>query len=298
MQSSVVGAQATIQKNTGNVTVNYVSLKDLNATGGALFTANNAVDLGNNTGWIINGASPLNLYWVGGTGNWNYSLHWSFTSGGAGGACLPTAIDNVYFDANSFTAPNQTVTINVINAVCNDMDWTGVTNNPTLTGPSSYPLRIYGSITFVPSMNLSFAGCVYFEATSTGKTITMAGNQFNNNVYFQGICGGWTFLDPFILDGFEDYIYFIHGNLNTNGNELKCSSFYSQSPNTRSLNISNSIITIQNTYICGWSVSGTNLTLSATGSLIKFDASCAYTSGFNNSGGNLLIYNYVEFYDA
>ena len=43
-----------------------------------------------------------NRYWVGGTGNWDATTtHWSATSGGSGGASVPTYSDNVFFDANS-----------------------------------------------------------------------------------------------------------------------------------------------------------------------------------------------------
>jgi hypothetical protein len=42
-------------------------------------------------------------YWVGGAGTWNTTsnTHWSLTSGGAGGAGIPTSTDNVNFDSNS-----------------------------------------------------------------------------------------------------------------------------------------------------------------------------------------------------
>ena len=42
-------------------------------------------------------------YWVGGTANWDGTAgtKWATTSGGAGGASVPTAADNVFFDAAS-----------------------------------------------------------------------------------------------------------------------------------------------------------------------------------------------------
>lgn len=44
-----------------------------------------------------------NRYWVGGAGTWDALsiLNWSTTSGGAGGASVPTTSDGAYFDANS-----------------------------------------------------------------------------------------------------------------------------------------------------------------------------------------------------
>jgi hypothetical protein len=44
-----------------------------------------------------------NYFWVGGSGTWDNasSANWSLTTGGAGGAGVPLAADNVTFDANS-----------------------------------------------------------------------------------------------------------------------------------------------------------------------------------------------------
>jgi hypothetical protein len=44
-----------------------------------------------------------NRFWVGGSGTWNDTNtdNWSTTSGGAGGASIPTSSDNAFFDANS-----------------------------------------------------------------------------------------------------------------------------------------------------------------------------------------------------
>lgn len=49
-------------------------------------------------------------YWVGGTGSWNDTSHWSTTSGGASGASVPGASDNAILDGSS---GGGTVTINV-----------------------------------------------------------------------------------------------------------------------------------------------------------------------------------------
>jgi hypothetical protein len=54
LESSTAGSQATISQSSGNVSVNYLSIKDINATGGANWVARTDLgskDLGNNTGW-------------------------------------------------------------------------------------------------------------------------------------------------------------------------------------------------------------------------------------------------------
>ena len=66
-------------------------------------------------------------YWVGGTANWDGTAgtKWATTSGGAGGASVPTSADNVYFDANSGAV---TVTVS-ISAPCKNLDFSGFTGN-------------------------------------------------------------------------------------------------------------------------------------------------------------------------
>ena len=110
-------------------------------------------------------------YWVGGTGNWDDSdtTHWSASSGGAGGASVPTSSDTVTFDAlSNATAYTCTVTAT---ANCSDISFT----NPlagALTFAGSSALNVYGNFTIVSTITRTFTGNINFKATSTGKTIT------------------------------------------------------------------------------------------------------------------------------
>jgi len=54
LNSSSAGSQATLSDSSGTNSVSFVSIKDINATGGATwnaFVTNGNVDDGNNTGW-------------------------------------------------------------------------------------------------------------------------------------------------------------------------------------------------------------------------------------------------------
>lgn len=102
---------ADIIKSSGTITVDYTILTSIQAAGGAVFTANNSIDAGGNSGWTINNSLPRALYWVGGTGNWEDESHWALSGGGPGGNCIPSSLDNVFFDSNSFTQAGQIVTI-------------------------------------------------------------------------------------------------------------------------------------------------------------------------------------------
>lgn len=82
-------------------------------------------------------------FWTG-TGNWSNTANWSSSSGGAGGASVPTTTDNAIFDAASGSG---TCTVDAT-ANCQDLTLTGFTG--TLTG-SSFQINAYGNVTFSPS---------------------------------------------------------------------------------------------------------------------------------------------------
>ena len=64
IQSSTA-TPAIFHKDGSAITVTRVNLANMSATGTATFTANESINLGNNTGWIINAPAAQNLYWVG-----------------------------------------------------------------------------------------------------------------------------------------------------------------------------------------------------------------------------------------
>ncbi len=160
----------------------------------------------------------INYYWVGGSGNWSdYNNHWATTSGGIGGTFhnqWPQSTDNVFFDANSFTAPGQIVTIDQGITSCADMTWTTLpTVFPILYGDSLKTLRIWGSLTISTVIGFNFNGEVVMEANTIGKTISTGGTPINFHWTFNGTGGGWTFQSA--LMG-SSVINLINGNLNTN----------------------------------------------------------------------------------
>jgi hypothetical protein len=180
-----------------------------------------------------------NRFWVGGTGNWSDNVnHWSDTSGGSPGASKPTSADNVYFDENSFTDAGQTVTINEA-ANCLDMDWTGALYSPTLAGNQG--LSIYGAITLINEMTLSFNYDVLFLANTTVDIIT-AGKTFKRNVTFNGNGGVFNLRNNFIQENLSRSLTVTAGTLNTNNFSINCNNFNSNNNNVREINLGSSII--------------------------------------------------------
>ncbi|NDC55940.1 MAG: hypothetical protein EBZ69_03895, partial [Alphaproteobacteria bacterium] len=241
IRSSNQGDRAVLRSTSQPVVVANMRIRDMAAVGGAAFTANSSVDYGNNAGWTINQVAPRNLYWVGGTGNWSDPSHWSTSPGGAGGSCIPSLRDNVFFTSGSFPLTFQSVNIDQP-AYCKSMSWTGVLNNPTLQG--SEELHLYGSLTFVQNMTSNFTGRVYFESNSSGNSIAMAAKALQNDVIFDGAGGVWSLQDAFL----QTYgtLSLKNGTLNSNNYSITLVRFHSYGfgQNARVLNLGASTLTI------------------------------------------------------
>ncbi|WOK06924.1 T9SS type A sorting domain-containing protein [Imperialibacter roseus] len=217
------GSEATLSKASGSVTVSWVELKDIHTSGSATFTANDAVDNGNNTGWTINDVTGSDYFWVGNGGDWtDYSNHWATTSGGSSmHSDYPGPLDDVFFDANSFTTAGQTVLNDLNTAHFHDMDWTGVTNLPTFSAPYSYPIYAHGSVTFDDGMNKNVYS-INFIGEETGLTFTAASTGYNSYVTFNGT-GSYTLMDDISTGSFNHY----KGTVNYGDVVIDCSIDYS-----------------------------------------------------------------------
>lgn len=164
-----------------------------------------------------------NRYWVGDGGRWHGTDHWSATSGGASGASEPTANDDVYFDANSFSSNGQTIYQggnSILTTIyCKAINFTGVTNNPTLLKGSACTWEISGSITFVADMTMDDAGganWVYIKNTTGNITITMANHHQDNGFLMDLDSNTCTLLDNLS----STFIHLQSGTLDVNNQDI------------------------------------------------------------------------------
>jgi hypothetical protein len=207
--SSVPGQAATLQRagSWSSTIVAYAAVQDITFSGGGSVRANNSLNRGNNQNVTFTALATSDLYWVGGSGSWHEASHWASSSGGApsSSGCLPTLATNVHFDANSFTAPGQAVTLDGANAFCRDMDWTGA-NAPVFgtaaTDLGQKQLGIGGSLAFGSTMTTSIKADLVFyghEAGNPSATIGTAGQALLGNVYFRAPGSTYTLLDALTL---------------------------------------------------------------------------------------------------
>jgi hypothetical protein len=211
-------------------------------------------------------------YWVGGTASWDGTAgtKWATTSGGAGGASVPTSADDVFFDANS----TGTVTIATGNTGAKSINCTGFTG--TLTGTAA--ITISGSITLATGMTYSHTGLVTFNADAT---INSAGKNFSPfDVNGSGIT---VQLGAALTTASNQNTTITQGTFTTNNFAFTTSNINSSNSNTRTINFGSSTVAI------GGSLdftTSTNLTFNAGTSQINFTG-----NGSNLLGSGQTFYN-------
>jgi hypothetical protein len=221
-----------------------------------------------------------NRYWVGGTGTWDNTAgtKWSATSGGSGGASVPTAADDVFFNASSGTG---TVTVN-LSVVAKTINCTGFTGTITGTGT----ITVSGSMTLSSGMTYTQSGTVVLNGTGT---LTTAGKTFSA-VQING-SGITVTLGGTLNTGSNRAVTVINGTFATANFNVTASRFIIAGPgNTRVVNLGSSTLSLSVDFTC--SVDPTNLTFDAGTSQINITSS---TSGELNLGTSSLTFYNVSF---
>jgi hypothetical protein len=184
-------------------------------------------------------------YWVGGSGSWSNTAKWSTTSGGAGGASVPTLADNVIINSASGSS-GMIITI-TSGAVCNDFTQTAIGYGWTLTGTGNW--SIYGSMAFDgANCTVSTSGTLTFAATTTGKTLNSASAfrwPSGNAVVFDGSGGAWTMTSDFNYDS-SVTITITRGTFSSGGYAIVCGTFQNAVGNM-TINLGSSTVNVKNT---------------------------------------------------
>ena len=275
--SEINGANVKLSKPTGTFTVNGALIKDINSVGVPLNVS--GTDGGNNLNVVITTSASRNFYWIGGTGNWHNGSNWSIGSSGGNPAlnnldnCVPSILDNVFFDSNSFNSTGQVVTIDA-DAGFKNMSWevgAGVLS-PIITGATTIKLNVYGSISLAAGMNSSFAGTIYMLGKSLApneQSITTNGVEITNNIILEG-GGRYDILDNLTM--LNQNLDFTSGQLFTNGHTIRSGSLKVIVTGTNIANISNS-----NLYLTGSSIAA------------PYYASHSSSANWNATGSNLFL---------
>ncbi len=249
--------------------MNNMVLTGVKASGAITPLAVSGIDNGGNAGFTITAptAASTTLYWVAGPGDWNDRSHWSTSSGGTGGACVPYIGDDVIFDGNSGLSTTGTITTSS-SSFCRNMTWTNV-GNVTFTESGTYRFYLYGSLIMDPSVTMNalieMPGNANASITTNGST--SGGIQFIIDKTNAAVV---TFTDDWNNPAGGSIVQ-RRGGLNLSGRTINL-AFYSGNINsTRAVDISNATLN----FTQYWDYRGTGKSLVSSGSHITAPAMVA-----------------------
>jgi hypothetical protein len=219
-------------------------------------------------------------YWVGGTANWDGTAgtKWSATSGGPGGASVPTTADAVFFNALS----TGTCTISAGNTGAASINFTGFTG--TIAGFAA--ITVAGSVTASAGMTWSYNnGLMTFTGTGT---LTTAGKNFCS-IAINGVGITLTLGDAF-TNLSPGNIMVTSGTFNTAGFSVATSQLFSSGSTARTINLSSSTLTISGATPIDFSTS-TNLTFNANTSQVNLTGQSLTFQGGGLTWNNVSLTN-------
>lgn len=228
-------------------------------------------------------------YWVGGTATWDGTalLKWSLTSGGLGGEAVPTAADDVYFDAAS-----GAVTITLSGArTCLSFNSTGFTG--TLAGTGT--LTVSANAIYGAGATFTNTGTWTFNATSGTQQITTNAVALNFPITQNGV-GGTVQLQDNLTTGASRTFTLTNGTLDLNNQTLSAGLFSSSNSNIRAIVFGTGNITLTgNNTTVFVTTDATNLTYTGAPTVNFTYAGSTGTRQINSASTNASIANVFDF---
>lgn len=250
-------------------------------------------------------------YWVGGTGDWDSitTTNWSLTSGGVGGASVPTIADTVIFNASSGTG-----TVRVLSgATCLTLTASAITANTKFFGV--YPVILTTNATFAAAatydlspLSIEFQGTVATSVLNNASTTVL--DKVTNNkssgilsiatsncncVTFEQNLATTTLTTQLICD----YFYLNGGTFNINASTLtaKYNLQDNGSNTTRALvfttgtaNLGTNITTTDLTPVY-WSFNSTGMTFTRGTGKVVIGSTTAQATDASFTGGGFTYYD-------
>lgn len=207
-------------------------------------------------------------YWVGGTAAWDGTAgtKWATTSGGAGGASVPTSADAVFFTNLS----TGTCTISAGNTGALSINCTGHTG--TIAGSAA--ISVAGSVTLVAGQTFTYTGTLTITATATlitgGKTL---------GAVTVNAAGGTVTLGSALTC--TNNVTLVAGTLTTSASNyaVTATTLDVQGSTTRTLTLNGSTVTLSGSTTFN-ALSTTNLTFNAgTSTIVNTNGGVLYGQG-------------------
>ncbi|MCF6361105.1 MAG: T9SS type A sorting domain-containing protein [Cyclobacteriaceae bacterium] len=207
-------------------------------------------------------------------------------------AAVPGVLDNVFFDANSFSLAGEVVTIDDSQVNFNDLDASAVSAAFTLSG-NSKEMNIYGSVNF-PAIVSSSVATYNFLATGS-ETLKFDNGPGTSRDFNFLSAGNWTLNSNLLLDELQ----LESGTLNTNNYDVLVDfQLRMDGTNAKTLTLGTSTLTVGSWHGSGLNnitVNGSTSTINITGSfLLESDGTNSVTLNnltFSGTTGNSIYYD-------
>jgi alpha-tubulin suppressor-like RCC1 family protein len=215
------GANASLEKTgygvLGSLLLDIVNVDALISGGQSYNIA--LSDTTNSSNWTFVGS---NFYWIGDGGNWSDPNHWSLNSGGIPAGCIPGSEDSVYFDANSFSIPGQTVTVDVVSSF-GYMNWSGLGQSCTLNIDENLTAR--GDVILNAELFVTRPSNLELFTVERTSSLTSDGALFDVNISLYMIDDNHSFdLNDDLSMTDSTGLYIISGQFNSNSNNISAAT--------------------------------------------------------------------------
>jgi len=217
-------------------------------------------------------------YWVGGTADWNATAgtKWSTTSGGAGGSAVPTAADDVIFDANSGAA---VVTVGSTVA-CRSLNCAAFTGNLRVSNPINIGTTSSNGTAIFLNSGMSFSstgGAINLISTSSTQQVINTAGKSIDSLTIDGAGSSYLLSSTLSVTSMA----FKAGTLDTGNYNMNITTFAFSTAGTKSFLLGLSTLTVGS-----WTNSGSNLTVTPGTSLIT---GCTTFQGAGLTYNNLTV---------
>jgi len=225
---------------------------------------------------------PHTRYWVGGTGNWTDTAHWSLSSGGLGGAPVPTSIDSVIIDSNSGFISGGEIDEDGVTTEC--FNFTSISGHTYTIVYVNSDLNIFGSAVFEAGTVFDSNSFAMAQFSGTGNETITANGATIQAVWLMG-SGFYTLLDNLVcINLFKQ----VNGTFDANDNNITAFNLEIESTlteGTSTLYMGNGTWEVQGDGIDGggWSIfqrDGLIVNLIPENSTVKFTNTQGFTAYF------------------
>lgn len=259
-----------------------------NTSPGEFYSGANSTGTGAN---IIKTAAPAatTRYWVGGTGTWDATTttNWSVSSGGLGGASVPTSADAVVFDTLS-NATAYTVTCTATQLRCAALTMAGPAIGD-VTWAGTAPLAIHGDVSLAATgITRTYTGAITLTGSATGKTLITNGVTLASAVTVNGVSCGWSLSSALNIG--TSVVTVTNGSFDLATYNLTTDSVSSDNANTRTINFGTGTTTLDGTSPINFGTTETsraNLTVTASTSQLNITRSNPTLTGNNQTFYNV-----------